>query len=125
VTADPDHHEASRLTWLGRPRRGEEDEMVTVTTRAKEALARMRTSANVSDPTVGLRLEKGAEGRFGLFPDHEKPGDQIVEHAGAKILLIDDELGELLAGARIDGHSTDKGLQLVIAKPEKSKNEEA
>jgi Fe-S cluster assembly iron-binding protein IscA len=97
--------------------------MVTVTTRAKEALARMRTSANVSDPTVGLRLEEAAEGRFGLFPDHEKPGDQIVEHEGAKVLLIDDELAELLAGARIDGQTTDQGLQLVIAKPKK--NEEA
>jgi Fe-S cluster assembly iron-binding protein IscA len=90
--------------------------MVTVTMRAKEALARMRASANVSDPMVGLRLEKASEGRFGLFPDHEKPGDQIVEHEGAKVLLIDDELTESLAGTRIDGKTTDQGLQLVIAK---------
>jgi hypothetical protein len=54
--------------------------MVTVTTRAKEALARM------------------------------------VEHEGAKVLLIDDELTESLAGARIDGKTTGQGLQLVIAK---------
>ena len=33
-----------------------------------------------------------------------------------KVLLIDDELAELLAGARIDGQTTDQGLQLVIAK---------
>lgn len=97
--------------------------MVTVTTRAKEALAQMRTSANVSDPAVGLRLEEAAEGRFGLFPDHEKPGDQIVEHENAKVLLIDDELAEVLAGARIDAQTTDRGLQLVIATPKK--NEEA
>ena len=89
--------------------------MVTVTTRAKEALARIRASANVSDPTVGLRLEKAAAGRFGLFPDQEKPGDQIVEHEGAKVLLIDDELTEALAGTKIDGEATDQGLQLVIA----------
>ena len=90
--------------------------MVTVTTRAKEALARIRASANVSDPMVGLRLEKGSGGRFGLFPDHEKPGDHIVEHEGAKVLLIDDELTEALTGARIDGKPTDQGLQLVIGK---------
>ena len=94
--------------------------MVTVTTRAKEALARMRASANVSDPNVsdpmvGLRLEKATAGRFGLFPDHERPGDQIVEHQGTKVLLIDDELTESLAGAKIDGKPTDQGLQLVIA----------
>jgi hypothetical protein len=89
--------------------------MVNVTTRAKEALVRMRASANVSDPMVGLRLEKATAGRFGLFPDHERPGDQIVEHEGAKVLLIDDELTESLAGAKIDGKPTDQGLQLVIA----------
>ena len=69
--------------------------MVTVTPRAKEALARIRVSANVSDPMVGLRLEKATAGRFGLFPDHE--------------------LTESLAGAKIDGKTTDQGFQLVIA----------
>lgn len=90
--------------------------MVTVTTSAKEALARIRASANVSDPTVGLRLEKAAAGRFGLFPDQEKPGDQIVEYEGAKVLFIADELTESLAGAKIDGKATDQGLRLVIAR---------
>ena len=94
--------------------------MVTVTTRAKEALVRMRASANVSDPMVGLRLEKATAGRFGLFPDHERPGDQIVEHEGAKVLFIDDELTESLAGAKIDGKTTDQGVQLVIASPRRA-----
>jgi hypothetical protein len=40
----------------------------------------------------------------------------MVEHEGAKVLLIDDELTESLAGARIDGKTTGQGLQLVIAK---------
>jgi Fe-S cluster assembly iron-binding protein IscA len=95
---------------------GEEGEMVIVTTRAKEALALIKESANVSDPMIGLRLEKAAAGRYDLFPDQERPGDQIVEHEGARVLLIDDELTESLAGAKIDGKTTDHGLELVIAR---------
>jgi Fe-S cluster assembly iron-binding protein IscA len=89
--------------------------MVNVTTRAKEALARVKEAAELSDPTMGLRLEVGTD-RFDLIPDYEKPGDQIVEHEGAKVLLIDDELTEALAGAKIDGETTDEGFQIVIEK---------
>jgi Fe-S cluster assembly iron-binding protein IscA len=95
---------------------GKEDEMVNVTTRAKEALALIKESANVSDPMIGLRLEKAAAGRYDIFPDHERPGDQVVEHEGAKVLLIADALTESLAGAKIDGKTTDQGLELVIAR---------
>ena len=97
--------------------------MVIVTTRAKEALAQMRVSANVSDPMVGLRLEEADEGRLGLFPDRDRPRDQIVEHDGAKVLLIDDELTQALAGAKIDGETTSEGLQLVISPASTARNE--
>jgi Fe-S cluster assembly iron-binding protein IscA len=91
--------------------------MVMVTTRAKEALAQIRASANVSDPDIGLRLEAASAG-FGLFPDREKPGDQIVEHDGEKVLLIDDKLSKALAGARIDCKRTGDEVQLVIGRAE-------
>lgn len=90
--------------------------MGTVTTRAKETLARLKASANVSDPEVGLRLEAEATGGLGLFPDREKPGDQIVEHAGWTVLLIDDELAEALTGAKLDCKTTAEGAHLVIGK---------
>ena len=99
--------------------------MVIVTTRAKEALAQIKESANVSDPMIGLRLEQATADRYSLFPDHEKPGDQIVEHEGAKVLLIDDELSEALAGAKIDGKATDQGLELVIARAREEEGTEA
>lgn len=91
--------------------------MVMITTRAKETLAQIRASANVSDPDIGLRLEAANAG-FGLFPDREKPGDQIIEHDGDKILLIDDKLSEALAGARIDCKRTGDEVQLVIGRVE-------
>ncbi len=93
--------------------------MVDVTTRAKETLAQMKESANVSDPDIGLRLEAETSGSgFGLFPDKQKPGDQIVEYRGAKVLLIEDRLAEALTDARIDCKTTGKGPQLVIGKAE-------
>ena len=96
----------------------EEENMVDVTTRAKETLAQMKESANVSDPDIGLRLEAETSGGFGLFPDKQKPGDQIVEYRGAKVLLIEDSLAEALTDARIDCKTTGKGPQLVIGKAE-------
>ncbi|HET8575697.1 MAG TPA: hypothetical protein VFO18_01265 [Methylomirabilota bacterium] len=93
--------------------------MVMVTMRAKEALVRIRASANVNDPDIGLRLEAANAG-FGLFPDRGKPGDQIVEHDGEKILLIDDKLSEALTGARIDCKRAGDEIQLVIGRAEDS-----
>jgi Fe-S cluster assembly iron-binding protein IscA len=90
--------------------------MVTVTKRAKKALAQMKASANVSDPEVGLRLEGGASGAFELFPDNEKRGDYIVKHEGAKVLLIEHELAEALTDASIDCEPTEQGPKLVIAR---------
>jgi Fe-S cluster assembly iron-binding protein IscA len=93
----------------------EEDTMVTVSTRAKEALAQMRLSVNMNDQDVGLRLEAGAGGDFGLVPDTQKPGDSVVvEYAGAKILLIDDRLADTLQNTKIDCLATSEGAQLVI-----------
>lgn len=62
--------------------------MITVTERAKEELKRV-WSANVGDPEVGYRLTPVAIGEYNLVPDREKEGDHVVEHEGAKILLVD------------------------------------
>lgn len=78
--------------------------MLTVTERAKETLARLKATAeNGSGADAGLRLLFGTgPTEFGLQPDREKPGDQVVEHAGAKVLLVDEALADALADATID-----------------------
>lgn len=92
--------------------------MVTVTTRAIEMLAEIRASANMGDPDVGLRLEAADTGGLGLLPDRERPGDQIVEYAGEKVLLVDDRLSEALTGTLIDCTRVGKETQLVIGRVE-------
>jgi hypothetical protein len=93
--------------------------MITVTTRAKDALLQIRAAANIEDPEIAMRLEPEESG-FGLAPDTQKPGDQVVEFAGTTVLLVEDELAQDLTGVTIDSHTTDAGERLVIEAAEPS-----
>jgi len=90
-----------------------ENRMVTITARAKDTLLQLRAQANMDDPERGLRLEAD-NSILGLFPDRQKPGDQVVEVAGATVLLIADDLADALTGVTIDSQTTDDGTQIVI-----------
>ena len=60
-----------------------------------------------------LRLVRISSGGFGLRLGREREGDQVVEHEGAKLLLLgDDVLGDL-GEATIDSQETDEGPRLV------------
>lgn len=89
--------------------------MVNVTDRAKEELRKALTAGH-SEPGVGLRLDASAPGQFGLTPDRGREGDQVVEHEGAPVLFISEEISTALDGATIDCHDTPEGRQLVISK---------
>jgi Fe-S cluster assembly iron-binding protein IscA len=102
--------------------------MLTVTERAKETLAGLKATAeNGNGADAGLRLFFGtAPTEFGLKLDREKPGDQVVEHAGATVLLVDEALADALADATIDVEAGDSergdatsgdGVDLVITRP--------
>jgi Fe-S cluster assembly iron-binding protein IscA len=90
--------------------------MVRVTERALDMLAEIKASVNIGDPDIGLRLEPATAGGLGLLLDHERAGDQIVEYAGEKVLLVDDRLSEVLTGAEIDCEPVGKEMQLVIGR---------
>ncbi len=93
--------------------------MLNVTDRAKETLVRLRAIAyDINDSDVGLRLLLSAGGgQFGLQVDRPKPGDQVVAHAGATILLVDEDLADALEDATIDAESAGPGDDLVITRP--------
>jgi len=90
--------------------------MVRVTERALDMLAEIKASVNIDDPDIGLRLEPATAGGLGLLLDRERAGDQIVEYAGEKVLLVDDRLSEALTGAEIDCEPVGKEMQLVIGR---------
>lgn len=88
--------------------------MIGITPQAKQVLLRLKLSAPSDDPEVGIRLASGEGGRLELFPDTYRAGDRVVEHQGAKLLLVDQELFDALAGATMDCQQSGEGLQLVV-----------
>jgi Fe-S cluster assembly iron-binding protein IscA len=96
--------------------------MIRVSEKAKAELRKM-LAEKVDNPLAGIRLVRGtAPGLFGLAVDIELPGDQVVEHAGSKILLVDKELSKHLDGSTIDVEDTAQGKSLVVL--EKSEDQE-
>lgn len=89
--------------------------MLIVTERAKEEL-RVVLSDSVDEPGMSLRLVASGRGQFGLVPDVEQEGDQVVAHEGINVLLIDEEVSAVLESAMIDCRETPEGPRLVLAK---------
>lgn len=90
--------------------------MIVVTERAKEVLRQLAMSANLNDTDVSLRLAPAETGQLGLSKDREKAGDQVVEHGGRTVLLIDPKISGALVGTTIDCEVAADGLQLVLRK---------
>lgn len=86
-----------------------------VTESAKQELKNI-LSAKVDEPTAGLRLNVSSPGEFGLSIDVEEAGDQVFEHEGLKVLLVEQGLATSLEGVTIDFQDTSEGSRLVIFK---------
>ena len=89
--------------------------MLNVTESAKQML-KEALAANTDDPEVILKLLTNESGQTALVLGQEKEGDQVVEHEGSKVLLIDGELSVLLEGRTLDCLDSTEGLRLVVSK---------
>jgi Fe-S cluster assembly iron-binding protein IscA len=89
--------------------------MLTVTEDAKQYL-KDTLLAHTDDTEMGLRLVLESAGRLGLVLDREGVGDQIVEHEGAKVLLVEPELAPVVDGITLDVQDTANGTKLVVTK---------
>lgn len=89
--------------------------MISVTERAKQELKKILLD-HVDDPQAGLRLAAGDSGQLGLGIDVEMPDDQVVEHEGSKVLLVETGLAVSLEGLILDVEDTAEGPKLVIGK---------
>jgi len=87
--------------------------MIDVTARARQELRRI-LSEKVDMPQARLRLIARGQGKLGLGIDIEMPGDQVVEHEGSRVLLVEDSLANSIEGVTLDVEDTAKGSQLVI-----------
>ena len=88
--------------------------MIGVTESARQELKRI-LSAKVDMPQARLRLTARGQGQLGLGIDIEMPGDEVVEHEGSKVLIVEHRLATSLEGVTLDVEDTPQGLQLVIS----------
>ena len=89
--------------------------MLTVTESARQKLKEALV-ANTDDPDMSLRLVANLPGHFEFVMDKETEDDQVVEHDGRKILLVDSELDHALEGMTIDYEENAEGRHLVMSK---------
>jgi hypothetical protein len=79
--------------------------MIQVTERARETF-KNRLAGLIERPGVMLHIGSTDSG-LEIFPDTLKDDDQIVEHDGRAVLLIDQEVSETLAR----GHDRRRGAR--------------
>ncbi len=91
--------------------------MITVTDKAKEELKRMVETRRM-EPDKFLRLAIPpvwtGDGDFGIVIDSEKEDDHVVEHEGAKVLLVEGGLLGYLETAVFDFRESPEGVGFTM-----------
>ena len=95
--------------------------MINVTDRARKELKRILTS-KVDYSYARLRLISRSQGRLGLGIDIEMPGDEIVEHEGSGLLVVEHELAANLEGVTLDVEDNGESTQLVLCERSQSRS---
>jgi len=85
--------------------------MIQVTERARETFK--NRLEDLERPGVMLRIGSTDSG-LEIFPDTLKDDDQIIEHDGRAVLLIDQEVSETLADTTIDVEEHADGARFVV-----------
>jgi len=86
--------------------------MIQVTEKARETFK--NTLERLTErPGVMLRIGRTDSG-LGVFPDTLKDDDQIIEHEGCAVLLIDHEVSQTLADTTIDVEEHADGAHFVV-----------
>lgn len=100
--------------------------MIGVTEEAKDllydALEQAERQAGIEDEELAIRLvpatppgitdTEAVEVTLGIMLDHAQEGDQVVEHRGKKVLVIDQETSNLFDGTTLDAVDTPEGRRL-------------
>ena len=86
--------------------------MIQVTERARETF-KNKLEDLIELPGVILRISR-TDADLEIFPDTVKDDDQIIEHDGRAVLLIDQEVSETLADTTIDVEEHADGVRVVV-----------
>lgn len=92
--------------------------MIMVTERPKTYLKEsVLTKIQAKTPGVSARRAQTEPGTLSVFPDKKMEGDQVVEHEGSVLLLIDGALSARLTGTTIDCVGSPRESHLGIIPP--------
>jgi hypothetical protein len=91
--------------------------MLRLTTQAQEALSDALNKKDISDPEIAFRLRATRDNntgkiRFGLVIDRAQDRDQVVEHNGRKVLLVEERISNRLDGITLKALHTPRGRRL-------------
>jgi len=86
--------------------------MIQVTERARETF-KNKLEDLIERPGVMLRIGSTDSG-LEIFPDTLKDDDQIIEHDGRAVLVIDHEVFGMLADTTIDVEEHADGARFVV-----------
>ena len=95
--------------------------MIDITEHAKEELNRLLI-AKVDWPGALLRLLDRGKGKLGLGIDIQKPGDEVIEYEGKRLLLVEATLAASLEDITLDVDNTPDGTELVIIEKAKKQS---
>lgn len=98
--------------------------MLTVTENAKRHLKSLLVK-NTSDPSLGIRLRVGRGMLLGVLLDRKADDDHVVEHEGAKVLMVGSEFFPLVEGAVLDTEKSGPVESLVITRSESQPGKKA
>jgi Fe-S cluster assembly iron-binding protein IscA len=89
--------------------------MLTITESAKQLLKEI-LKTHSDDSNKGIRLVLESPGQLSLALGTEEKDDQVIEHEGAKVLLVSKELMPVVEGVTLDVEDTANGPKVVALK---------
>jgi Fe-S cluster assembly iron-binding protein IscA len=92
--------------------------MLTVTSSAKDILKEDLQTLREDEETL-IRIARSSDPQqVGLFLDKEKEGDQVIaDNEGEKLLVIDQDMGNILTEKTLNYSDTDQGMRLTLTGP--------
>ena len=93
--------------------------MINVTASAKAVLHDALAKVGGGDEELAIRLapvgtEADGQVQLGLVLDRPQDGDQVVEHNGKKVLVVEQAIADRLDGITLDAIDTPEGRRLTI-----------
>ncbi len=93
--------------------------MLTVTSSAKDLLKEgLQRQREDEETLIRIAFSSSHPEQVALFLDKEKEGDQVIaDNENERLLLLDEDIGNILTETTLDYSVTDEGMKLTLTGP--------